>query len=429
MQPRKILFANVPFDGHYLPLTGIAVKLKELGHDVRWYTGDRFVEKIKNLGIQPYPFRQAKEVNQFNIDEVFPERKNLKAGVKQLKFDLVHLFVQRAPEYFADITEIKKEFDFDLMVADVAFTGAELVQKKLSVKVVSVSVMPLMTTSKDLPQYGLALLPNNSFTGRIRNSFTRFLAKEVMFKASTNEYNKIISQYGLAPHDLTLFDIAGRVADGFIQSGVPEFEYDRSDFPARLKFVGPLHAYRKEKKSEVNYEWTSKLGKYEKTILISQGTAESDHSKLIIPALEALKDSNYLLIVATGHLNTDSLRKKYQKDNIIIEDFVDFNFIMPRADVYVTNGGYGGTLAGIDHAIPMVAAGINEGKNEICARIGYFKLGINLNKEKPAPQEVKAAVDKVVSDPVYKNNVSKLRDQFRSHDAPTLSAEYILAVN
>ncbi len=32
----KILFATMPFDGHFNPLTGIAVHLKESGHDVRW---------------------------------------------------------------------------------------------------------------------------------------------------------------------------------------------------------------------------------------------------------------------------------------------------------------------------------------------------------------------------------------------------------
>ena len=95
-------------------------------------------------------------------------------------------------------------------------------------------------------------------------------------------------------------------------------------------------------------------------------------SSIAIPVIGSLKNEDYLLIVATGHHHTEDLRKKYKQDNIIIEDFVDFDFIMPRTDLYITNGGYGGTLVAIDHALPMVAAGINEGKNEICARIGYL---------------------------------------------------------
>ena len=182
------------------------------------------------------------------------------------------------------------------------------------------------------------------------------------------------------------------------------------------------------KKKEINYNWTNKLSRYKKNILISQGTFEPDHSKLIIPSLEALKNDEYLLIVATGHHHTEELRSKYNQDNIIIEDFINFDFIMPRTDLYITNGGYGGTLLAIDHALPMVAAGINEGKNEICARIGYFKLGINLNTEKPSAEQIKNAVDTVLPDPQYKKNVGRLRDEFRSYDTSKLAADLILNV-
>ena len=34
----RILFASHPFDGHFNPLTRLAVYLKARGHDVRWYT-------------------------------------------------------------------------------------------------------------------------------------------------------------------------------------------------------------------------------------------------------------------------------------------------------------------------------------------------------------------------------------------------------
>ena len=37
----KFLFASLAADGHFNPLTGIAVHLREKGHEVRWYTGDR----------------------------------------------------------------------------------------------------------------------------------------------------------------------------------------------------------------------------------------------------------------------------------------------------------------------------------------------------------------------------------------------------
>ena len=110
----------------------------------------------------------------------------------------------------------------------------------------------------------------------------------------------------------------------------------------------------------------------------------------------------------------------------MIEDFIDFDSIMPRTDIYITNGGHGGTLLAIQHGLPMVAAGINEGKNEICARIGYFKLGIDLKTEKPTPQKIRMAVKNIFSNPEYKKNVEELRNQFRQYNTNKLAADHIL---
>lgn len=434
METKKILFANIPADGHFNPMTGMAMELKSQGHDVRWYTSRLFEEKLEKLGITHYPFKKALEVSQFTINEVFPQRKKLKAGVSQLKFDLKHFFIYRAPEYFEDISEIKQSFPFDIFICDAAFTAGKLVKDKLNVPVVGVGIVPVMSTSKDLPPYGLGLIPDHSFIGRIKQKILRFVAKNILFKESSEEFNKILKQYKLPPEKVTIFDIPVLRSDVFLQSGTPGFEYERTDMPAKLKFVGPLHVYKSMQQKDLiaagcNYDWEDKLNKYPKNILISQGTFEPDHSKLIIPALEALKNENYLLIVATGYHHTAELRKKYKQDNIIIEDFIDFGFIMPRSDIYITNGGYGGTMLAIDHALPMVAAGVNEGKNEICARIGYFKLGINLKTEKPTAEKIKKAVNEILSNVLYKKNAEKLRDEFRSYDANKLSAELILSVS
>lgn len=433
METKRILFANVPADGHFNPMIGIAMELKSRGHDVRWYTSKMFGEKLRKLGIPHYSFKKALEVNQFNINDVFPDRKKLKAGVPQLKFDIKNFFVYRAPEYFEDISEIKHEFPFDVFVCDATFTAGQLVRNKLNVPGVGVGISPVMSTSKDLPPYGLGLTPGHSFISRIKQKVLRFVAKNFLFKESIAEYNKILKRYNLPAEHVILFDIPVLRSDIFLQSGTSGFEYERTDMPAKLKFVGPLHVYKKaEQKDPIpigfNYPWQDKLNKYRKNILISQGTFEPDHTKLIVPALEALKSEDYLLIVVTGHHHTEALRKKYKQDNIIIEDFIDFAFIMPRTDLYITNGGYGGTLVAIDHALPMVAAGINEGKNEICARIGYFKLGINLNTEKPGPEKIKKAVTKIFSNAVYKQNVAKLRDEFRGYNTNKLAAHLILSV-
>ena len=52
---QRILFATMPFDGHFNPLTSVAMHLKEQGHDVRWYAGPSYAGKLADLGVPHFP--------------------------------------------------------------------------------------------------------------------------------------------------------------------------------------------------------------------------------------------------------------------------------------------------------------------------------------------------------------------------------------
>src|SRR3954454_23293941 len=121
----KILFANIPADGHFNPLTGLAVHLKKIGCDVRWYTSSSYENKIASLGIPFFPFKKAFDVSlgDKQIEDVFPDRKKYKSQISKLKFDMINVFILRAPEYYADLRELYEEFPFELMIADITFGG------------------------------------------------------------------------------------------------------------------------------------------------------------------------------------------------------------------------------------------------------------------------------------------------------------------
>ncbi len=423
MLAKKILFACVPADGHFSPLTGIAMHLKASGHDVRWYTGSTYAEKIHNLGIPYYPFKKALEINQHNVDTVFPERKGIKNIIKKIKFDFKNIFIERIPEYYEDMKEINAEFDFDVLVCDVVFGGSLMMKELHGKKVVSIGVFPLVTTSKDLPPTGMGMTPSYSFFGRKKQDFLRFVTKRMLFAESTNVLNGIMTAYNMNQKKGIIFDILTEQSDLLLQSGVPGLEYKRSDLGKNVHFVGPLLPYKSKKAPEFNYH--GKLGKYQQVILVTQGTVERDVEKIIDPTLEAFKDSGYLVIATTGGSQTEELKKRFPQSNMIIEDFIDFDEVMPLVHVFVTNGGYGGTLLGLKHKLPLVIAGVHEGKNEIAARIGYFGLGLNLRTENPSAGKIKEAVVKILTDKSYKTNVEAIAREFQQYQPASLVEKYI----
>lgn len=419
---KRILFANFPADGHFNPLTSLAMHLAEQGYDVRWYTSNTYAKKLAKLNIHHYPFKKAVDVSDNNFDAVFPERKNKKSQISKLKFDIVHAFIKRGPEYYEDLQEIYATFPFDMLVADNAFTGIPFVKDLMHIPVIAIGVLPLTETSKDLPPGGLGMEPSDTSFGKIKQAILRTLADKMIFSGPNKVMHQMFDEYKIPHQKESVFDL--KKSDLLLQSGTPSFEYKRSDLSNYIRFIGPLFPYTQKKQMAKWYD--VRLKAYRQVILVTQGTVEKDVNKIIVPSLEAFKDTDTLVICTTGGSHTQALKARYHQSNIIIEDFIPFNDVMPYADVYITNGGYGGVMLGIQNKLPMVVAGVHEGKNEICARVGYFKLGINLKTETPSAEQVRKAVQQVLADETYKNNVEQLSREFAMYNPLELFTSYVM---
>lgn len=421
---KRILFATTPLDGHINPLTGIAVHLKNEGYDVRWYTSVFYKEKMEKLGIPHYTFTNAFDLRgSDDIEQLFPERKKHKTQIAKLNFDIEHAFIARATEYYSDILEIRKEFAFDLVVADFTFTAIPFITEKLEIPVINAGIVPLLETSKHLPPAGLGMTPSESVLGRIKQDILRYIADKVLFKKSLNALKKLCVENDLSYNGENIFDFILRRSTLVLQSGTPGFEYKRSDIGAHIRFCGPLLPYTK---ASNNAPWfDERLNKYEKIVLVTQGTVERDIDKIIVPTIEAFKDTDVLVVVTTGGSGTEVLRARYPHRNVIIEDFIPFGEVMPYADVYVSNGGYGGVLLSIENEVPMVVAGVHEGKIEICARVGYFNYGVNLKTETPSSTQIRSAVTRVINNQRYKRNVRTLAREFRQYDTNAITVQCV----
>lgn len=417
----KILFATMPFDGHFNPLTGIAVHLKESGHDVRWYAGPSYAKKLERMGIPYFPFKCATEVNGDNIGELFPERAKLK-GMALIRFEGKHIFVSNVLQHFEDVREVNEIFPFDILFCDVAFYAMKFVKEKLGKCVYAVEVGPSAESASDVPPAFSGLKPATNAVTRLGHQLMGAVMDKLVMGEVKDICNGMLREQGLAPIAGSFLDVPYRSPDLIFQNGVPGFAYPRRNPNPKVKFVGALLPYKAAIAQP--FAQADKLSKFERVILISQGTVDNkDPNKLIAPALEALKDSGALLIVTTGHSKTEELRKAYPQDNIVIEDFVDFDFILDHVDVFICNGGYGSVL--LSHGVPLLTAGIREGKNDVNAHVDYCGVGIDLRTENPKPADIRRGVERLLSEPQWKENVSRLRDEFSRYHPYELIDAYL----
>jgi UDP:flavonoid glycosyltransferase YjiC (YdhE family) len=419
----KFLFAAVPADGHFNPLTGLAMHLKAGGHDVRWYAGPTYIPKVERLGIPVYPYKRAREVTGDNLGTLFPERAKLH-GPALIRFDGKNVMVANVGDYFEDIQEINQSFPFDALICDGAFFAIKPVKEKLGKRVYAIGIATSVASSKDVPPSFVGLKPAKTALGKLLQQGLRFVMERMVMDDVKSFYNGILHELGVAPVEGTFLDVNYNCPDAVFQSGVPGFAYPRRERNPKVIFVGALQPYKASIATAFAHQ--EKLDRYERVILISQGTVDNKaQNKLIIPSLEALKDSGALLIVTTAHYQTAELRKRYPQENIVIEDFVDFDYILDHCDLFICNGGYGSVLLSLSKGVPLLTAGIREGKNDINAHVDYFQVGIDLRTESPKPEAIRRAAERVLHEPHWKQNAARLRDEFSRYRPYELIDAYL----
>ena len=408
----RILVATVPDIGHINPIVPLARELVARGHEVRWYIGMKHAARIEATGGRFVGFTLARDYDDLQIEREFPGRSAL-AGLDQLRFDLMRIFIDPAPGQFADIQAIADVWKPDVIVADPTMVGAGFVHERLDIPLAIVSVLPCVLRSRDTAPFGLGLPPSSSIAGRVRNALLNQLIEHVVFRGVQAHWQRTRAQVDLARGEF-LFDAPRRISR-FLLPTVPGFEYPRSDLPDNVDFIGilpvdaPLGVERPG--------WFDELDGSRPVVHVSQGTIANAKPELFAPTIEGLASDDVLVVVATGGRPRGELGLAQVADNVRVASMLPYADLLPRTSVMVTNGGYGGVQIALSHGVPIVVAGTTEDKPEVAARVAWSGAGINLRTSTPSAESVRNAVRDVLARPTYRRHAERLAQEYARYDA------------
>ncbi|WP_339380979.1 nucleotide disphospho-sugar-binding domain-containing protein [Brasilonema sp. UFV-L1] len=160
-------------------------------------------------------------------------------------------------------------------------------------------------------------------------------------------------------------------------------------------------------------------------IHVTQGTVATKAGDLIIPTIQALANEDVLLVVTTGGQSVENLQLTSIPNNVRVEKFLPHAHLLPYVDVMVTNGGFNGVQIALANGVPMVTAGQTEEKPEICARVQWAGVGIDLKTSTPTPKQIREAVMKIVSSSHYRQRAENFKTEMSRYDAPTLATKLL----
>jgi MGT family glycosyltransferase len=174
---------------------------------------------------------------------------------------------------------------------------------------------------------------------------------------------------------------------------------------------------------EVPPWWSDVVSSDRPVIHITQGTANTDPRELLIPSLRALADEDALVVVTTGGLEIGALGAL--PANARATEFIPHAALLPHVSVMITNGGYGGVLSALTHAVPLVVAGATQDKPEVAHRVQFAGAGINLHTGRPAEADIRRAVHRVLTDPRFRRRAAAVADDIASHRGAGAAADLI----
>lgn len=415
-----VLIATLAASGHVNPFGPVAAELAGRGHEVIWYTGAAYGERVARSGARYAPPEEGRFTDLDRLTEEFPEFLSLPPEARGPWF-VEHVFVEPVPGQYRDLRTLMARHGADVLLADSTLAAASLMHELHGALWATLSVAPLALPDPLVPPFGKGWPPGGQPWRRARRRYTELVERR-RFPQPLHRMNAIRRELGVPPVRTGPFD-ANLTPYLYAQATVPEFEYPRRRLPAHVHFVGPL--LPEPRAAGPLPAWWPELEKDCPVVLLTQGTGARDLGELVIPAVRELAGDDLTLVVTTGGPPPEELRSADLPANVHVEPFLPYAQLMPHLDALVTNGGYGTVQLALAHGVPVVASGVTEDKPEVCARVAWSGTGIDLRQRRPSGPQVADAVRNVLRDPRYRRAAQGMRASFAAHHAPREVAELL----
>ncbi|WP_407530985.1 glycosyltransferase [Methylobacterium oryzisoli] len=413
----KVLLCSTPATGHLNPLLAIARMLTSEGHEVAVLSGTAFRDRVEAAGARFLPLPGRADIDGRDLLAVVPELAITSPGPEWLRIAMERIFVDRVPDQHRGLLDALQAFPAKVVIGDDMFFGVLPLllgprAERPAIILCGTSILHCSREDKAPPFLGLhpAQTPGQREEyGRIAQEHAAAVDEPV-----ARRLNGVLAELGLPALSMTLFDSVVRLADTYLQLSVPGFEFPFV-LPPTVTFVGALPIVPNQAPLP---PWVADLDGTRRVVLVTQGTvANHDFGLLVGPTLAALaREPDILTVVTAGGRGLDAIPGPIPA-NARLAAYLPFEWMLPRTDVMVTNGGYGSVNQALSQGVPLVAAGLTEDKADVNARIAWSGAGIDLRTNNPAPEMIRRAVRTVLAEPSHRRHARRLAEEFAAYDA------------
>lgn len=413
----RIIVAAPPVTGELAPLLQLAEGLAGRGHRITVVTGSRFRDRVEAAGLAfvPVPALSDFDDRLFGED---PERARLAPGPDMINYDWVHAFVNPIPGLHAVLQELLADDPDQYLACNALWLGALPVALGAPGarprRWVAVTAVPLPLSSDDTTFFGpVPAGPGEDPASGNRAANAAFAA---MMRPAQDRLDEVLASVGTTRPCPMFVDGVFTLPDATAALTVPGVEFSRRDAPGSLHLVGILPAASAADRDWEPPAWWPELDSSRPVVVVTQGTlANHDLAELIEPAITGLAGHDVTVVAALGR-DPAGLSVPLPP-NARAAQYIPFSELLPKASVYITNGGYGGTQQALAAGVPVIVAGVTEDKPAVAARIAHHGLGISLQTGTPSPGAIADATETLLADITIRSNVQRIAQVYAEHHA------------
>jgi MGT family glycosyltransferase len=396
---RSVLCLTYPAFGHVLPVLPVIAELARREHQVTVTAGDRFVERLRGAGADPVVYRTAL------TDDPPPESVTADEMARRT---LHHVEETLA---VADVVEeaAAAHGTPDVVVHDTTlWAPARVLAHRWGAGLVQ--VVPTLASNEHF-----------SITERLG----RIAPPVDPAHPAIVRVGERLGEFALA-HGVAEADVPGVLGGegGTTLVTVPRaFQVCGETFGDDHVFVGPCADPAVPDEAP---EWApSGTGP---VALISLGTTVNDRPELFLRIARAFAGTDWQVVMTVGgRVDPDALGPL--PANVEVHRWLPHAAVLRHAEVFVCQGGMGSVQESLQLGVPMVVVAHHHEQQANSERIAELGLGVPLDHATLTAESVRAAVDRIVTDPGFASRVAAMGAEIRAAGGAPAAADAIEAAS
>jgi UDP:flavonoid glycosyltransferase YjiC (YdhE family) len=381
---RRYLFVVPPLAGHVNPTVAVAAELARRGHRVAW-AGPAQVRPLLPDGARLFPAGAT------GPDEA--QRWRTARGAAALKYLWEEYLVPLARRMRDGVADAADAYRPDVIVADQhALAGAVVARARGVPWATSASnAVEFVDPYRTVPKVG----------AWISGLLADFAAETGQAGGDLRFSERLVLIFSTP-------ELAGAVR--------PE----ASSMPGGgWAFVGPALGGRPER---AGFPW-SRLALGRARVLVSVGTLNAalagDFYRTVAEAFRPLAGRVQAILVAPGEAVPDP------PPNVLVQPFVPQLALLPYLDAVVCHGGHNTICEALAHGLPVVVAPIRHDGPINAEQVVGAGAGVRTRFARLTPQELSAAVLRVLDEPGFRAAAARIRASFRAAGGAPVAAHHL----